>query len=156
MAATLIAAAVAALAQAPSPADEFCYDRAVVGSIRHADGFVDLNDFYRGGGPGAVMLGGRWDVEIRVDRVLAGARTPTTIKARAVLTHMIRPQTRRMFLLRRGPLEAGMDNEMEEWSGGFVPHASTEHPWSVVLIRAPAPRLDPGDPSLPPRCSPPG
>ena len=94
---------------------------------------MDLNDFFRGQ-PGALMIGGRVDIDIRVDRVLAGAPTPTAIKARAALTHLIKPKARLLILLKQGPVEPGKDNTAQEWSGGFISRASAELPWRVVLV----------------------
>jgi len=137
------------LVLASSATDAVCYDRAIVGHIRHAENFVDLNDFF----PGQLMLGGRFDVDIGVDQVLAGSRKPTTIKARVVLTHMIRPRVQLLILLRRGPVEAGKENAVQMWGGGFIPRASSQFPWRVVVVRRWSGRFDPSDPSLPPRCS---
>ena len=47
MPAPLVAPALAALILASSAADKVCYDRAIVGHIRHAENFVDLNDFFQ-------------------------------------------------------------------------------------------------------------
>ena len=99
------------------------------------------------------MIGGRFDVDIDADRVLAGARTPTTFKARVVLTHMIRPRTRLLILLKQGPVEPGKDDTVQVWNGGFIPHASAQFPWRVVLVKAGGDGFDTNDPNLPPRCS---
>src|SRR6185312_14517286 len=86
----LVAATLAtALTQASNIADGICYDRAVLGRIRHVENFVDLNNFVQAH-PNLMMVGGRWDV----DKVLAGNSAPAPIKARAVLTDLFSPKTK--------------------------------------------------------------
>ena len=145
MTAALIAAALASLS---SPA--VCYDRAVVGYIRHADHAVDLDTFVK---PGDVVLGARMDVEIAVETTLAGPSAPRSARARAVLTHPFKPTARLLILLRDGPIDAGRENGVQEWRGGFIPDASREFPWRVVAVYSARDGATIDDPRLPPRCA---
>ncbi|HEY5289762.1 MAG TPA: hypothetical protein VIJ59_06985 [Caulobacteraceae bacterium] len=148
---SLVAAALAALIQAPIALDDVCYDRAVVGHIRHGENFVDLNNLVQA--PGMLMIGGRWDVDIEVDKVLLSSSAPEAMKARAVLTNLFRPKAKLLILLKNGPVEPGKDNTVQEWGGRFIPRASTERPWRVVFVQqAGSSGFDPSDPSFPPRC----
>jgi hypothetical protein len=152
MAALLAAVALAVLVQAPSPAEGICYDLAVVGHIQHADNFVGLDHFVPAR-PSVLVLGGRSDVDIRVDQVLTGPRVLTAIKARVVLTDMISPRARLLILLARGPVDPDKDDTVQEWNGRFIPRASAAIPWRVVLVEGWRGRFDRGDPSFPRRCS---
>jgi hypothetical protein len=148
---SLVATAVLALASASgaAPPEAVCYDRAVLGHLRNARHFVDLNDFY----PGQVMLGGRWDVDIAVDQVLDGGPAPSTLRARVVLTHLLRPDARLLLFVKKGPVEPGKDNTIGEWNGGFIPAATAERPWRVVAVHSARGGLHSDDPGLPPRCA---
>jgi len=149
----LVAATLAtALTQASNIADGICYDRAVLGRIRHVENFVDLNNFVQAH-PNLMMVGGRWDVDIDVDKVLAGNSAPAPIKARAVLTDLFSPKTKLLIFLKNGPVEPGKDNTVQEWKGRFIPRASNERPWRVVFVQTASREFDPGNPSFPPRCS---
>ena len=152
MVALLVAAALATQAQASNAADEVCYDRAVVGHFQHADNFVGLDHFVQAQ-PGEVMVGGRWDVDIDVDKVFVGDPKPTTMKARVVLTDLFTPGAKLLLLLKKGPVEPDKDNTVREWNGRFIPRPSTARPWSVVFLQMKSGGFDPGDPSIPPRCS---
>ncbi len=153
MPASLVAVALATLIQTSSGPDAVCYDLAIVGHIRDARNFVDLNDFVQPQTPRDVMMGGRVDIDIRVDQALVGVPPSSTLRARAVLTHMFKPTARLVMLLRRGPIEPGRENKVQAWNGGFIPRASTAFPWRLVLVRSWSAGFDPADPSLPPRCS---
>jgi tetratricopeptide (TPR) repeat protein len=152
MPALLLAAALATPMQPSGTADDICYDRAIVGHIRHAENFVGLDHFVQAE-PRALIMGGRWDIDIGVDQVLAGAPTPATIKARVVLTDLFTPKSTLLILLKQGPVDADKDNTVQEWNGRFIPRASTEIPWRVVLVETWRRGFDPRDPSFPPRCS---
>ena len=132
--------------------DDVCYDRAVVGHIRHAEHFAGLDQFVEVK-PNEVILGGRWDVDIDVEKVVAGALTPTPLKARVVLTTLFTRNARLLIFLKDGPLEPDKDNTLQEWNGRLVPRASADHPWRVVLVTKLPNRIDLGEPSFPPRCS---
>jgi hypothetical protein len=151
MPASLVAVALAALIQRGP--DDVCYDLAIVGHIRDARNFVDLNDLVPPQTLRDVMLGGRVDIDIGVDQVLVGVPPSSTLRARAVLTHMFKPTARLVMLLRRGPVEPGKEETVQAWNGGFIPRASTAFPWRLVLVRSWSAGFDPADPSLPPRCS---
>ena len=153
MPASLVAVALATLVQTSSAPDDVCYDLAIVGRMRDARNFVDLNDLVPPQTPRDVLMGGRVDIDIGVDQVLVGVPASSTIRARAVLTHLLKPTARLVILLRRGPVEPGRGNTVQAWNGGFIPRASTEFPWRVVVIRSWSAGFDPADPSLPPRCS---
>jgi hypothetical protein len=149
----LVAAALATLIQTSSAPDDVCYDLAILGRIRDARNFADLNDLVPPQTLRDVLMGGRVDIDIGVDEVLVGVPTSSTIRARAVLTHSLKPTARLVILLRRGPVEPGRENTVQAWNGGFIPRASSEIPWRLVLVRSWRAGFDPADPSLPPRCS---
>ncbi|MGH6998415.1 MAG: hypothetical protein ACREEO_09470 [Phenylobacterium sp.] len=81
---------------ANAASDEVCYDRAVIGRFQYAENFAGLDQFVQAE-PNEVMLGGRWNVRIAVDKVIAGNSTPTDLNARVVLTTMFRPKARCSF-----------------------------------------------------------
>ncbi len=151
MSVLLIAAAVATLTQASNTADDICYDLAVVGHFQHTENFVGLDHFVQAQ-PGVIVVGGRWDVDIDVDKVFAGSPTPATMQARVVLTDLFTPKAKLLILLKNGPVEADKDNTVQEWNGRFIPRASAERPWRVVFLQTKSSGFDPTDPNLPPRC----
>ena len=130
--------------------DDVCYDRAIIGHIRSAENFVGLEHFIQA--PTGVEFGGRWDIDIGVDQVLAGASSPAIFSARAVLTALPTPNAQMLLLVKRGPIDLDKDNTVQEWNGRFIPRASTQFPWRVVFVGTKRGRVDPRDPTLPPRC----
>jgi len=152
MSVIVAAAALATLIQTSSGADDVCYDRAVVGYIRHADHFVDLNNFLQPQA-GVLMWGGRMDVDIEVEKVLAGPATPKSVKARVVLTDLFSSKTPLMILLKEGPVDPDRDNTVQQWKGRFIPRASREFPWRIVAVETVRSGVALDDPSLPPQCS---
>ncbi len=148
----LLAAALATLTQPPAVADDICFDRAVVGHIVDAENFVGLDHFVQAA-PNSMVLGGRWDIDIGVDQLLAGPKTPSTLKARVVLTDMFSRKVKLLIFLRKGPFEPGRDNTVQGVGWGFVPRASAEIPWRVVLIETWRGQFDAGNPNFLPRCS---
>jgi hypothetical protein len=148
----LAAAALASLVQVGNKPDAVCYDLAIAGHIRHAEDFVGLDKFIRLEGD-EISFGGRWDVDIDVDKIYAGNFKSVSLKARVVSTTMFSPKARLLILLKNGPVEADKDNTLQEWGGRYIPRPSYERPWSVVFVQSSGMRFDPDDPSLPPRCS---
>lgn len=151
--AILLAAALAAATAPAARAADVCYDSAIVGRIVTAKHYADLEQFIAPTSAASIMLGGRWDVDIAVDRVLAGARMPATVRARVVLTDLLSPKARLLLLMRKGPVEPGRDNTVQDLGWGFVPAASAAIPWRVVFLKSWRDGVDASDPALPPRCS---
>jgi hypothetical protein len=150
MTALLLAAALTSQTPAARISDDICYDLAIVGRIRHYENFVGLDRFLQLG-PNELAFGGRFDVDIDVDKVLAGNLPPTGLQARVVLTTEKSPKARMLMLLKYGPVEPDRDNTVRAWDGGYFPRASKDRPWSVLVVRS-ANRVELADPSLPPRC----
>jgi hypothetical protein len=130
--------------------NDVCYDLAVVGRIRNYQNFEGLDRFLQLG-PDGFAFGGRFDIDIAVDKVLAGKLPSNGLKARVVLTTEKSPKARLLMLLKYGPVEPEKDNTLRSWNGGYFPRPSNERPWSVLVVRGE--HTDLSDPSLPPRCS---
>lgn len=55
-------------------------------------------------------------------------------------------------------VESGRENAIQYWGGGlgaFIPAATADHPWRVVIVRSWRGRFRPDDSDFPPQCHPP-
>jgi|HubBroStandDraft_1064217.scaffolds.fasta_scaffold128038_2 hypothetical protein len=139
-----------------APSDEaVCYDRAIVGYLVKAEHEADLQDLMPRSKT-ELYIGERWDVTIRVQRSLAGAPHEGTIRARVILTHLIKPSAPLLLLLRNGPLWVGGEDVVMSSQDGRsnVPAATPDYPWRVVYVESwrGHGRFEPGDAAYPPRC----
>lgn len=71
---------------------EVCYDQLVIGTVTSYIDGVSLSDL-----TGEVWLGARYDLEVRVDEVLEGARLPGKITVRATMTSQHKTPVEMLF-----------------------------------------------------------
>jgi len=129
MAATFCSAP--AIAESPKRVDgKFCYDQLVLGTVTNYIDWVSLSDL-----TGEVWLGARYDLKVRVDEVLEGARLPRTITVRAAMMSQYKTPVEMLFYVQR--LDDGV-----YWAPDWIP-AKRDSAGREQRSQSPPPRCKP-------------